>query len=574
MNLLKKIPGISSLINAGTSYATNNEDRKSIVIINCLSLTTASLVLLIGCIFGYLLQTKTIIIPVALEFLAFSSLIYFNHIGKIRAVRVTMYVLQCICATYFGMILGPVIELQLLIVFLIMASYLITENSRDRKIYVMVAVSMLVLTEIDFYYSLVPYIHLSRNMGFVFRWLALAGILTLIIQVINFYDLVKNKSYQKQLEKSDQSKSIFVKQISHEIRTPLNGIFGIVQLLKEDVVRYPENEQLSIYVNDLIEACYDVRLIVNNVLDLAEIENGIMHHLHSTSFELETLLRKSINLHQYVAASREVNITLEMDPELPAVITGDEVKLKQMLNNLLSNAIKFTERKTTIHVKAARQQQKWLLSVQDNGKGISEEQLEMIFEPFVKTGNRQIESTGLGLYITRQLAELLNGNISVKSSRKHGTEFILALPLQAGMLANAKPVETAMDLQGLKALVIEDNPMSQKILVRLLAGMGATTTAAQDGQEGVAAAKDFLPDIIFVDANMPVMNGEETIAALRKDPRFSNTLIIAVTADGFSDDGQTMIRAGANELIPKPIAFVEVKALLRKHLVSSPVIEA
>lgn len=572
MDLLKKIPGISRLINAGTSYAENNEERKGVVIVNCLSLSTAALVLSIGLTFVYLLKSNLILIPVILEFLAFSSLIYFNHIGKIKQVRVAIYVLQCICATYFGMILGPVIEIQLLIVFLIMASYLITDSTRMRRIYLGVSIAMLALTEINFYYSIIPYIHLSTNVSFLFRWLAMTGILTLILQVINFYDL-KNKSYQQQLEKSDQSKSIFVKQISHEIRTPLNGIFGIVQLLKEDIAQHPEDERLSTYVNDLIEACYDARLIVNNVLDLAEIERGKMHNLHATSFELEALLNKIINVHKYVAASREVTITLDIDPELPGVIVGDEVKIKQILNNLLSNAIKFTERKTTIQVKAAKQQNKWLLSVLDNGKGISEEKLEKIFEPFVKTEDREIESTGLGLYITHQLAELLKGSISVKSSRKNGTEFILSLPLQTGTLVKEKPPVANVDLHGLKALVIEDNLMSQKILVKLLEGMGANTAAAPDGQKGLAIAKDFLPDIIFVDANMPVMNGDETIVGLRKDPRFLKTLIIAVTADGFSEDGQTMIRAGANELIPKPIAFAEVRALLHKHLASYPVIE-
>ncbi|HEY9261640.1 ATP-binding response regulator [Chitinophaga sp.] len=572
MNLLKKIPGIAPLINAGTSYAENNEERKGVVIVNCLSLSTAALVFIIGFIFEYLLKSNLILIPVILEFLAFSSLVYFNHIGKLKQVRVAIYVLQCICATYFGMILGPVIEIQLLIVFLIMAAYLITDSPRIRRLYLGVSIAMLILTEINFYYNIIPYIHLSTNASFLFRWLAMTGILTLILQVINFYDL-KNKSYQRQLEKSDQSKSIFVKQISHEIRTPLNGIFGIAQLLKEDIAQHPEHEQLSAYVNDLIEACYDARLIVNNVLDLAEIEKGKMHNLHATAFELEPLLNRIVNVHKYVAASREVTIAVEIDPELPAVIMGDEVKLKQMLNNLLSNAIKFTERKTTIQVKATRQQQKWLLSVQDNGKGISEEKLEKIFEPFVKTEDQEIESTGLGLYITHQLAELLKGSISVKSSRKNGTVFILSLPLLAGTLPKAKPPVSNVDLHGLKALVIEDNPMSQKILVKLLEGMGANTTAAQDGLEGLTVAQDFLPDIIFVDANMPVMNGDETIVALRKDPRFLNTLIIAVTADGFNDDGQTMIRAGANELIPKPIAFVEVRALLRKHLASYPVIE-
>lgn len=572
MNVLKKIPIISRLINAGTTYAQNEEERKGVVIVNCLSLSTAALVLSIGLIFSYLLNTRLIIIPVILEFLAFSSLVYFNHIGKIKAVRVAIYVLQCICATYFGMILGPVIEIQLLIVFLIMASYLITDSTRMRRVYLGVSIGMLVLTEINFYYNIIPYIHLSSNVSFFFRWLAMTGILTLILQVINFYDL-KNKAYQQQLQKSDESKSNFVKEISHEIRTPLNGIFGIVQLLKEDIAQHPEHERLNTYVNDLIEACYDARLIVNNVLDLAEIEKGKMHNLRTTPFELAPWLEKVINMHQYIAASRLITITLDIDPTLPGVIMGDEVKLKQILNNLISNAIKFTEKKTTIQVKASRQQNKWQLSVQDNGKGISEEKLQTIFEPFVKTEDREIESTGLGLYITQQLANLLEGNISVKSSSKTGTTFILTLPLQEGTLVKAKPAVANTNLRGIKALVVEDNSMSQKILTKLLEGMGADTKAAQDGLEGLTVAKEFLPDIIFVDAHMPVMNGNETITLLRQDQRFSDTLIIAVTADGFNEDGQTMIRAGANELIPKPIAFVEVRALLNKYLATHPVVE-
>ncbi|CAL1517481.1 ATP-binding protein [Chitinophaga sp. MM2321] len=563
---------LSRLIKTGTSYATTEEERKGVIVVNCLCLTTAALVLLIGTIFIYLLESVYITIPVILEFLAFCSIVFINRAGKIRTAKISMYCLQCLCATYFGILMGPVVEIQLLIIFLIMASFLITKNKLERRIYLFMSIVMVILTEVNFYYDFVHYIPTSRNVSFLFRWLAMTGILTLILEVINFYDQ-KNIEYQEKLEKSDQSKSIFVKQVSHEIRTPLNGIYGIAQLMKEDASKYPELVQLNGYVSDLIDACHDAKAIINNVLDLAEIEKGKLHNLRASSFELRSWLNGVVSMHKYVAFSKEVSIQVEIDPELPDAIIGDEIKLKQILHNLLSNAIKFTNNNTVIEVKATRFHQRWLLSVKDAGDGIREENLKTIFEPFVKTENRNIESTGLGLYITRQLAGLLGGEIRVRSSLGNGTLFQVSLPLMAGVLPAIPTEEMKPDLQGYKALVIEDNPMSQKILTNLLKGMGATTAVADNGIEGLSVAASFIPDIIFVDAHMPLMDGDETIYTLRKDPQFVKTLIIAVTADGFNDDAQTMIRAGADELIPKPIAFVEVRALLKKHLSTHPVVE-
>ncbi|NSL85220.1 response regulator [Chitinophaga sp. Mgbs1] len=572
MNLLSPtVPFLAQLIKTGTRFAQTTEEHKEVIIVNCLSLTTASLLLIIGAIFALLLPSAWIGLPVGLECAGFLSIMLINRAGKLKTAKLSMYILQCICATHFGILLGPVIEIQLLIVFLIMASYLITKNKIQRRIFLGVSIAMLIITEVNFYYDLVPAIPLNRDTSFLLRWLSIAGILMLILEVISFYDL-KNSAHQEALKKSGESKSLFVKQISHEIRTPLNGIYGIAQLLQEDVARYPELVRLRHYVQDLMYACTDAKAIVNNVLDLAEIENGKMHNLHHTAFALRPWLDQVTGIHQYAAAARKVSIQVEADPLLPPAIIGDELKLRQILNNLLSNAIKFTRPGTTVLVKATRHHQKWLLSVTDAGAGIAEEQRENIFEPFVKTTDRYVESTGLGLHITKQLTSLLGGEITLFSKPRHGSTFQVMLPLMTGeMPAIKKADDPLLNLQGYKALIIEDNLMSQKILANLLKGMGADTAVADDGAEGLITAGAWRPDIIFVDAHMPVMTGPVTIQELRRQPCFEKTLIIAVTADGFTGDGQTMIRAGADELIPKPIAFTDIRTLLRKHLVTRPV---
>ncbi|RBL90398.1 hybrid sensor histidine kinase/response regulator [Chitinophaga flava] len=556
-----------SYIQTGIGKAATSEEKGSIYNINLLNVITGILVLTIG--FGYytIASKSYVIIPVIIEGILFCSMPLVNKFWSVRLANNITYYLHCICACYFGCILGIVVEIQLLIVFFIMAAYLFTQERTDRIIYISCSIGALVAMETNYYYNIIPSLELTRDQSFMFRWSAIFGILTLIMMVIRFYDKRNTESQQK-LALANEAKTEFVRTISHEIRVPLNSILQASTILEREVKNNPELEHLYPFIKTLYSSAFLTKSIVNNVLSLAAIEEGKLHSIDNREFNLKRTLENVIDMNHNATSAKRVNVKQLYDDNMPEVILGDELKITQVFNNVLINAIKYTHPKTTIKVSIKQTEGQWMLSVWDNGPGMTPEQVAAIEQeqPFNTTASDlKIEGTGLGLFIARKLIRLLNGSYKIESRPGWGTNFTIFFPLSIPTSKQAsneiKPV--VLNLYGYRALIVEDDPLSTMLLKYFLGGSGADVYTASNTSEGIMSANKYKPHIILVDGCMPKAgDGENTIRALRSNPAFDKTMIIGVPGNAFEPDINSLLIAGANACCPKPISHKDLERIL------------
>ncbi|WP_212004653.1 hybrid sensor histidine kinase/response regulator [Chitinophaga sp. HK235] len=558
-----------SYLRTGVEKATTPEEKRNIYNINLLNIVTSTLILTIG--FGYYTIAPKIylIIPVIVEGILFGLIPLINKFGTVRLANNITYYLHCICACYFGCILGIVIEIQLLIAFFIMAALtsLFTQEPTDRIIYIACSIATLIAMEINYYYNIIPALDLTRDQSFIFRWAAMFGILTLIIMVFRLYDKRTTESHQK-LTLADEAKTEFVRTISHEIRVPLNSILQVSTILEREVKNNPELEHLHPFIKTLYSSAFLTKGIVNNVLSLAAIEEGKLHTIDNREFNLKRTLGNVIDMNHNATSAKRVTIKLQYDENMPSVILGDELKITQVFNNILINAIKYTQPKTSIKVNVEQTEHQWILSICDKGPGMTPEQVAAIEreQSFNTTASDlKIEGTGLGLFIATKLINLLNGNYKIVSSPGSGTTFIIDFPLNipASNPATDEKSAITLNLYGYRTLVVEDDPLSTMLLKYFLGSLGADVYTASNTSEGIMSANKYKPHIILVDGCLPkVGDGENTIRAIRSNPAFEKTMIIGVPGNAFEPDINSLLTAGANACCPKPISHRDLEQIL------------
>ncbi|MBU0801293.1 MAG: response regulator, partial [Alphaproteobacteria bacterium] len=325
-----------------------------------------------------------------------------------------------------------------------------------------------------------------------------------------------------ELEEALEAKSSFVARMSHEIRTPINAVIGLSDLALNTS---PNNEQQDYLLK--IRDSGDILLsLVNNVLDFSKIEAGKLT-AESVCFSTEKLIRTTVNMNVFGAHAKKLELVTDISDDIPEYLLGDPLRIQQILVNLVSNAIKFTESGTIIiRLRCNKLDDNSILlqcEVTDSGMGIPATQLEQLFSPFTQADNsvtRVYGGTGLGLTITRQLCELMNGEIKVESDVGKGSTFTVVLPLKVS--AQQPKIETIDSTNALKALVVDDHPLSRDILHRLLSGFGIESTCVGSGWEAIDAIQQsgVTFDMIFMDWQMPGMDGIETskkIKALFKE---------------------------------------------------------
>lgn len=364
-------------------------------------------------------------------------------------------------------------------------------------------------------------------------------------------------------ERSLRTRDDLVNMVTHELRTPLAGILGTASLLLESPL---ENEQ-RVLARVIEDSGRRMRALLDDLLDVAKIEAGKME-LRMGDFSLRGFLADVVRLFDGAAGARGLRLSVEVDREVPDLVRADSLRLNQILSNLVSNAIKFTSvgGVTIVVTPNAPQGGKVSLrmAVRDTGVGIPADKFSRLFLPFSQLGDAvssEVKGTGLGLTICKRLAELMGGTIGVASVPGQGTTFHVDLVLEPGVEKKAAEGERAAgSVAGHHVLVVDDDPVSRLVTVRMLARMGVTVEVAESGVTALKRADERRFDLILMDCRLPDMSGQDASRAIRGgDGPNRVTRIVAVTAHRGDDILRQTREAGMSALINKPFTLDELK---------------
>ncbi|MBP0027209.1 ATP-binding protein [Roseofilum sp. Guam] len=393
------------------------------------------------------------------------------------------------------------------------------------------------------------------------------------------------KQEQKKAEDANQSKSKFLASMSHELRTPLNAILGFTQLMNRDLSLNQDHQKK---LNIILQSGEHLLALINDVLDLSKIESGRIT-LTIKSFDLYKLIETLEVMLKVKANTKKIDFLIECDSEIPRWIKTDEVKLRQILINLLGNAIKFTEKGQVIL------RVSWLkypaipigkisFEVEDTGPGIAPEEMSRLFEAFVQTetGRKSGEGTGLGLPISQKFVELMGGELRVESVIEKGSIFSFDIQVECldlGKLETEVQRKRVIALQPNQAkyriAIVEDKLENRLVLNELLVSVGFEVAEAYNGQEAIALWEQWNPHLIWMDIQMPEMDGYEATRCIRHLEKQKLTLlpqppppvtIIALTASVLEHERAAIFEAGCDEFVSKPFQETEIFEKIEKYL--------
>jgi PAS domain S-box-containing protein len=370
-------------------------------------------------------------------------------------------------------------------------------------------------------------------------------------------------------EQQEKLKSDFLANMSHEIRTPLTSILGQAQLL----AREPLNPRHREMISKMQDAGDSLMRIIDDILDYSRIEAGQLR-IEPQPFRLADLLAKIQDLHGWMASQKGISLEVAPAPSLAGLLLGDSFRIEQVMNNLVNNAIKFTPSgHVAVNAKVLSvQQDRCLLrlEVQDTGQGISAEFLPRLFVPFYQAdsgSSRRFGGSGLGLSISKRLAELMGGLIGVESTPGRGSLFWLEIPMPmlsetahsngtpTGQEHLLRPKKSAETLNGLTILVVDDSPSILAMVQQMLRSEGALCLVAANATQAIEKihAEHEKIDAVLMDIQMPEIDGLTAMRQIREHPRFSKLPLIAMTAGILQEQQAQAISAGANDIVHKPI---------------------
>lgn len=387
--------------------------------------------------------------------------------------------------------------------------------------------------------------------------------------------VVLQESAQRQAHKLAQAKSEFLAKMSHEIRTPLNGVIAAADLMAATQLNDEQHELL-----DTLRLSAKTLLgIINDILDFSKIEAGRMV-LETLPFTPTVLVEEVVSIMAPAAHSKGLTVRTELSSSLPHSVAGDPLRLRQILLNLVGNAIKFTACGEVViramRLKKGEGQSAWLrFEVQDTGVGIPPEKQAGIFDAFTQADSsvtRQYGGTGLGLAICKRLVELMGGQIGVYSQPGQGSCFWFEVPLpviqeNAPEETTAQPSGSALnshELDGVRVLLVEDNPVNQKVAIRMLQKLGCVVELAENGQQALEKLERASYDIVLMDMQMPVMDGLTATRLLRQREQQTghHQVVIALTANAMQTDRELCLEAGMDDYLSKPLTLDALQVML------------
>lgn len=383
-------------------------------------------------------------------------------------------------------------------------------------------------------------------------------------------------------DKANKAKTDFLSHMSHDIRTPLNAIIGMTEIAMRQEYDYDKTKDCLSKVKNSSQLLLG---LVNDVFDMSKIENGAME-LSKKPFKMSSAVLDTVNMILHQASEKSQSVNYDIEDFADDEVVGDEERLKQIVMNLLTNAVKFSPDGSDIELKASeissdKEKTIFQISVRDYGCGIPKDYISRIFTPFERPANvvnAQYEGSGLGLSIVKRLLDLMGGNIVIRSDVGRGSEFVITVPFETAEIADKADEIADSDLNGedidfskKRALIVEDKELNAEILRELLKPTNISIDVACNGQEAVniiKASDDYYYDIVFMDIQMPVMNGYEATTQIRaQGGDYCNQLpIISMSANILADDRELIKLSGMTDYISKPLIISEVLKIMKKYI--------
>ena len=380
----------------------------------------------------------------------------------------------------------------------------------------------------------------------------------------------------KKAEKANQAKSDFLSRMSHDIRTPMNAIIGMTELAQ---LHMGDEEKQRDYLNKIASSGAHLLGLINEILDVSKIESGVME-LSESPLDLRALAGEAAEMVRISTESRRQEFMVEIDQTFEPRVMGDARRIRQVLVNILENASKYTRQggRITFSVFEVKKEEQragtYRFVIEDTGIGMKPEYMEHIFEPFSRADDSRISKvpgTGLGMTIVKNLISMMDGDICVESQYGKGSRFTVTLCLNkcgdAGEMLRPAVSEPEASYQGLRVLLVEDNELNRQIASEMLGILGVRVEMAENGREAVEAVCTHPPlyyDAVFMDVQMPVMNGYDATRAIRGSgmERIWELPIIAMTADAFAEDVKRARLSGMNGHLAKPVSIELLRGAL------------
>lgn len=393
--------------------------------------------------------------------------------------------------------------------------------------------------------------------------------------------IAEEKRSQEEALAANNAKSAFLANMSHEIRTPINAVLG----MNEMILREEKEPEIRSYAENIRTAGNSLLAIVNDVLDISKIESGRME-ITENEYDVSSLVSDCCSMTALRAQEKGLSLRVVCDGSIPLKLVGDEPHIRQVVVNLLTNAVKYTEEggvTLTVSGQSDGDVCRLRFSVLDTGSGISEQDQQKLFDQFQRLDlmrNRNIEGTGLGLAIVKRLTDLMGGSISVTSAPGKGSEFVFELPqkiaegaLSGEISVNYSAAETAVysplfEAPEARILVVDDLPVNQLVIVRLLKDTRIQTDTAGSGRECLEAASRKRYDLILMDHMMPEMDGVETYRRLRSDENSLNrsTPVVMLTANALAGVREQYLSEGFADYISKPVRGDKLEKVVKDNL--------